>query len=93
MKQSKILKKLLNTTTITEKTIFVISISGGKDSKATLIVSLPLLLQYVQPHQIKVIFCDTKWEKEETYQELKFIETKLKEFNIEFITLLNENIF
>lgn len=90
MKQSKILKKLLNTTTITDKTIFVISISGGKDSKATLIVSLPLLLQYVKPYQIKVIFCDTKWEKEETYQELKFIETKLKEFNIEFITLLNE---
>lgn len=90
MKQSKILKKLLNNTTITDKTIFIISISGGKDSKVTLIVSLPLLLQYVKPNQIKVVFCDTDWEKDETYQELKSIENKLKDFDIEFLTLKNE---
>ena len=90
MKQSKILKKLLNNTTITDKTIFVISISGGKDSKATLIVSLPLLLQYLEPHQIKVVFCDTDWEKDSTYNEIDFITNKLKEFNIELVILRNE---
>ncbi|QEZ89070.1 PAPS_reductase domain-containing protein [Aliarcobacter cibarius] len=90
MKQSKILKKLLNTTTITEKTIFVISISGGKDSKATLIVSLPLLLRYVKSHQIKVIFCDTNWEKDSTYNEINLIINKLKDFNIELLILRNE---
>lgn len=89
MKQSKILKKLLNSTTITDKTVFVISISGGKDSKATLIVSLPLLLKVVKPSQIKVIFCDTGWEKNETIEELNTIKTRLKEFNIEFLTLTN----
>jgi len=89
MKTSKILKKLLNITTITDKTIYVISISGGKDSKATLIVSLPLLLKVVKPSQIKVIFCDTGWEKDETIQELETIKDKLKEFDIEFLTLTN----
>jgi 3'-phosphoadenosine 5'-phosphosulfate sulfotransferase (PAPS reductase)/FAD synthetase len=91
MKQSKILKKLLNNTTITNKTIFVISISGGKDSKATLIVSLPLLLQYVKPNQIKVVFCDTDWEKNETYNEIDSINNKLKDLKIEFIILRNQN--
>lgn len=89
MKQSKILKKLLNTTTSTDKTVYVISISGGKDSKATLIVSLPLLLKVVKPSQIKVVFCDTGWEKEETTQEIETIKAKLKEFDIEFLTLSN----
>ncbi len=91
MKQSKILKKLLNNTTITDKTIFVISISGGKDSKATLIVSLPLLLQYVKPNQIKVVFCDTSWEKDETYNEIDSINNNLKDLKIEFLILKNEN--
>ena len=89
MKQSKILKKLLNTTTITDKTIFIISISGGKDSKATLIISLPLLLKVVKSSQIKVVFCDTGWEKDETKQELETIKLKLKQFNIGFLALTN----
>ena len=89
MKQSKILKKLLNTTTITDKTMYVISISGGKDSKATLIVSLPLLLEVVNPSQIKVVFCDTGWEKYETIQEIETIKDRLQEFDIEFLSLSN----
>jgi 3'-phosphoadenosine 5'-phosphosulfate sulfotransferase (PAPS reductase)/FAD synthetase len=89
MKQSKIFKKLLNTTTITDKTIYVVSISGGKDSKATLIVSLPLLLKVVKPSQIKVVFCDTGWEKQETMDELETIKAKLKDFGIEFLSLSN----
>jgi len=90
MKQSKILKKLLNNTTINAKTIFVISISGGKDSKATLIVSIPLLLEVVKSSQIKVVFCDTGWEKDETIDELKTIQTKLKDLDIEYKVLRNE---
>ncbi len=91
MKQPKILKKLLNNTTITNKTMFVISISGGKDSKATLISSIPLLLDYVDPQQIKVVFCDTKWEKDSTYKEIEVISSKLlNEYNIELLTLTNE---
>lgn len=89
MKQSKILKKLLNTTTITDKTIFVVSISGGKDSKATLIVSLPLLLKVVKPSQIKVVFCNTHWEKDVTNDEIESIRVKMQELNIQFLVLSN----
>jgi 3'-phosphoadenosine 5'-phosphosulfate sulfotransferase (PAPS reductase)/FAD synthetase len=90
MKQSKILKKLLNNTTITNKTMFVISISGGKDSKATLISSLPLLLNYVNSEQIKVIFCDTKWEKDSTYYEVNTIKNRLlNDYGIELNYLVN----
>jgi len=72
-----------------DKTIFIISISGGKDSKATLIVSLPLLLKIVKPSQIKVVFCDTGWEKDETMQEIETIKIRLKKFDIEFLSLNN----
>lgn len=89
MKSSKILKKLLNITTITEKTIFVISISGGKDSKVTLISSIPLLLNVVKSSQIKVVFCDTGWEKQETMDELETVKLKLISFDIEFLVLSN----
>jgi len=89
MKKSKILKKLLNNTTITNKSVFVISISGGKDSKATLIVSLPELLKYVNPTQIKVIFCDTGWEKDETMEEIESIRIRLLEFGVELLILSN----
>ena len=89
MKKTKILTKLLTANETTDKTIYVISISGGKDSKATLIVSLPLLLKVVKPSQIKVVFCDTGWEKDETMQEIESIKTKLQEFDIEFLTLKN----
>lgn len=90
MKQAKILKRLLNSTTISNKTIFIISISGGKDSKATLASSLPLLLEIVSPDQIKVIFSDTSWEKDSTYKEIDSIRSKLQTYNIEFKTLKNE---
>lgn len=89
MKKSKILTKLLTQNPPTDKTVFVISISGGKDSKTTLIVSLPLLLKIVKPSQIKVVFCDTGWEKDETMQEIETIKDRLKEFDIEFLTLTN----
>lgn len=91
MKQSKILKKLLNNTTITEKTIFVISLSGGKDSKATLRVSLPLLLNVVHHSQIKVIFCDTLWEKSKTMLEVESIREFLKEYSLDIEFLKNDN--
>lgn len=91
MKKSKILKKLLKEDPPGEKHIFVISISGGKDSKATLIVSLPLLLDLIEPDQIKVVFCDTGWEKKETIEEIKDIKLKLDHLGIEFIILKNEN--
>jgi len=91
MKKSKILTKLLLENPPTTKTVFVISISGGKDSKATLIVSIPLLLKLVEPSQIKVVFCDTGWEKESTMLEIDSIRKKLEEYQIEFTTLKNEN--
>jgi 3'-phosphoadenosine 5'-phosphosulfate sulfotransferase (PAPS reductase)/FAD synthetase len=89
MKKSKILTKLLKENPPNAKTIFVFGISGGKDSKATLVVSIPLLLKIVKPSQIKVIFCDTGWEKIETINEIEKIKTKLNEFNIEFVRLNN----
>ncbi len=91
MKKTKILTSLLKQDKPTHKTIYIISISGGKDSKATLIVSLPLLLKVVKPSQIKVVFCDTGWEKDETIEEIESIKERLKEFDIEFLTLSNSN--
>jgi len=39
---------------------------------------------------IKVIFCDTNWEKQSTYEELKSIKQNLKPYGIEFIVLKND---
>lgn len=51
----------------------VISVSGGKDSTATLL----LAMQHYPLDQIKPIFCDTGNEHEAVYQYLDYLESKL----------------
>ena len=53
--------------------IHVISVSGGKDSTATLL----LALRRCPPGSVMPIFCDTGNEHEETYAYLRFLETLL----------------
>ncbi len=45
----------------------VIPLSGGKDSQ----VCLKLALQQFQPHEIRALFCDTKWEHPVTYAHIE----------------------
>lgn len=49
----------------------IIQFSGGKDSLATLLYMLETNIDY------EVIFCDTGWEAEETYEHIKDIEKEL----------------
>ena len=37
---------------------YIVSISGGKDSTATLLK----VLEFAPKNDIEVVFCDTKWE-------------------------------
>lgn len=52
--------------------IHVLSISGGKDSTALWLWALETGLSPILP-----LFCDTKWEKDETYAYLDFLEARL----------------
>ena len=52
---------------------YIISISGGKDSTATLL----FMLERVKKEDIEVVFIDTKWEADETYEYLDYLEEKL----------------
>ena len=52
---------------------YIVSISGGKDSTATLL----FMLERVKREDIEVVFLDTKWEADETYEYLRYLEKKL----------------
>ena len=52
---------------------YIISISGGKDSTALLL----FMLDTVPKEDIEVVFLDTEWEADETYDYLKYLEKEL----------------
>ena len=51
--------------------------SGGKDSTAVLLFVLNHIRKYNKKNRIRILFFDTKWEHEYTYQYLTYIEKKL----------------
>ena len=59
---------------------YIVSISGGKDSTACLLY----MLERVPKKDIVAVFCDTKWEADETYEYLNYLE---KELDIEIVRL------
>lgn len=59
---------------------YIVTFSGGKDSLATIIWAKNNLPDF------EVVFCDTKWEHETTYQHIKQIEEWIGK---EFIVLTN----
>ena len=89
-KEALVLKKLIKGVEDFSNKKFIISISGGKDSKATLIVSLYELLKVVDRNRIEVIHCETKFEKKETYEELNNLQKILKTLGIKYSNLINE---
>ncbi|AZV47414.1 hypothetical protein C3L23_09075 [Nautilia sp. PV-1] len=56
---------------------FIIMFSGGKDSTAVLLFVLNHIRKYNKKNRIRILFFDTKWEHEYTYQYLTYIEKKL----------------
>lgn len=56
------------------KKVYLISISGGKDSQATWNY---MKNKYKHKGLLIPYFCDTGWESEETYKHLKYLEKKL----------------
>ena len=52
---------------------YIVSISGGKDSTATLL----FMLERVKKEDLIVTFIDTKWEADETYKYIDYLEEKL----------------
>jgi 3'-phosphoadenosine 5'-phosphosulfate sulfotransferase (PAPS reductase)/FAD synthetase len=52
---------------------YIVSISGGKDSTASLLY----LLDIAKKEDVIPVFCDTKWEADETYEYLNYLENKL----------------
>ena len=64
---------------------YIISISGGKDSTATLLK----VLEFAPKDDVKVVFCDTKWEADEVYEYLDYLEKKL---DIEMIRIESEGM-
>ena len=52
---------------------YIVSVSGGKDSTATLLK----VLEFAPKEDIIVVFCDTKWEADETYEYLNYLEDNL----------------
>lgn len=57
-----------------KKRVYLVSVSGGKDSQACWIY---MLKNYSHKGLIVPYFCDTGWEKEETYNHLKYLEKEL----------------
>jgi len=53
---------------------FLISVSGGKDSTATLL----WILERRGREDITPVFCDTGWEMDETYEYLDYLENRLE---------------
>ena len=80
---SKILKQLLRSLQLSDKNIFIISISGGKDSKALLLLFLEIYKQFgISAAQIKVIYCDTGFEHPLTNAEIKKVKAMLNQLNL-----------
>lgn len=52
---------------------YIVSISGGKDSTASLLY----MLERVSKDDVIPVFCDTKWESDVTYKYLEYLEAKL----------------
>jgi len=52
---------------------YIVSVSGGKDSTATLLY----MLERVSKEDITAVFCDTGWEMDEVYQYLDYLEKRL----------------
>jgi len=65
---------------------FIVSVSGGKDSTACLLY----MLERVPKEDIVAAFCDTKWEADETYEYLNYLE---KELDIEIVRIESEGMF
>jgi len=57
-----------------KKMKYLVSVSGGKDSTATLL----WILEGRQKEYIIPIFCDTGWEMDETYEYLDYLENRLE---------------
>ena len=64
---------------------YIVSISGGKDSTATLLK----VLEFAPKDDVKVVFCDTKWEADEVYEYLDYLE---KELDIEIVRIESEGM-
>lgn len=56
------------------KTVYLVSVSGGKDSQAAWIYALK---HYSKKGLVIPYFADTGWEAEETYEHLKYLEKTL----------------
>jgi len=52
---------------------YIVSVSGGKDSTATLLY----MINQVGKDKVVPVFMDTKWEADETYEYLDYLEEKL----------------
>jgi len=65
---------------------YIVSVSGGKDSTATLL----FMLERVKKEDLIIVFIDTKWEADETYEYLNYLERKL---DIEIIRIESEGMF
>ena len=92
MKKSTILNGLLDAISNYNNIKFIVSISGGKDSKATLISTIDTFIKRkIDLDLIEVIYCDTKFGAQNTIDELKAIEQKLNnDYNIKLTTLIND---
>jgi len=64
---------------------YIISISGGKDSTASLLY----MLERVPKDDVITVFCDTKWESDVVYKYLDYLEAKL---DINIIRLESEGM-
>ena len=64
---------------------YIVSISGGKDSTACLLY----MLEKVKKEDIIPVFLDTKWEADETYEYLDYLE---RELDIKIIGIESEGM-
>jgi len=65
---------------------YIVSISGGKDSTACLLY----MLERVKKEDVIPVFCDTKWEADETYKYLDYLENVL---NIKITRIESEGMW
>ena len=65
---------------------YIVSISGGKDSTATLL----FMLERVKKEDLIIVFIDTKWEADETYEYIDYLEKKLA---IKIVRIESEGMF
>ena len=65
---------------------YIVSISGGKDSTACLLY----MLERVNKDDVIPVFMDTKWETDETYEYLEYLE---KALDIEIVRIESIGMF